>query len=304
MAILFEFLTYVDDSERDLLLTEMSADHCSVFFEEKWIDFVEAGYKDKTWTKNFELVEILEILMAHYKAERTRDYSLRQAAIKKFLPFAFTNGCTNYAPLLMELLFHTETQQKRFSQVLQNGYFTHQIASGNYSKIDKDSPGEQSDNFDGNQCVYVGYDDVAENLNLHQSKARHRGLSVEQSRQQSTNMDYFMEECRNMDSAAFLNCKKYKHQDKDDRCTRVTLLAELLKHGSFKPAQRELANEFDKTSLNEGILKSSWGPGADELMRQFAEEKGLCNVESIRSHQVMGPYQEIATGILSKVWYS
>ena len=297
MALQFEFMTYIDKSEREHLqeeIKEMSPDCCSQLFEEKWMNFVDAGCNDKTWRKNFELLEMLQILMSHYKPERTRNYSLRQASIKKFIPFAFTSGCSNYAPLLMELLFHTATQQERYTQVLENGYFTHQITS--YTKIDKDNPGE-----DGGQCVYVGWDNVAENLNLHQSKARHRGQSIEQSKQQSTNMGYFMDECRNMDTAAFLHGKKYKRHDKDDRSTRTALLTELIEHHSFKPAERKLINEFTNTPLNEGILKSSWAPAADQLMRKFAQEKELCKLESLTHHQIMGPHQEITTGILTKI---
>lgn len=238
---------------------------------------------------------MLQIVMAHYKGERTRDYNLRQASVKNFVPFAFVCGCTNYAPLLMEILFHTGTQQRRYTQLLSDGFFTHHIASGNFSaEIDKDCTGE--DVQDGSQCVYVGWDNIAENLNLHQSKARHRGQSIDQSKCQANNMDNFMEECRNMDTAAYLHPKAYKHNNKDDRSTRVAILTELIHNGSFKPNERDLTNEFDSTPLNEAILKSSWVPASDVLMKQFAREKKLCDIETMKE-QLMGPHSKLLNKI-------
>ena len=66
-------------------------------------DFIEeAPSSDQVFQKNIDLLNTAENIILHYTAERTRNWDLRTAAFH----FAMISNCTQYGPLVFELLFH------------------------------------------------------------------------------------------------------------------------------------------------------------------------------------------------------
>ena len=110
-------------------------------------------------------MESLENIFTHYHAERTRNYDLRMASIKEFLPFAMTSNCTQYGPLLIELLYHSEQQQGRYKDLLKRGYFSHRLGMEQ-----RQTETESRHNSTRKQYkigeAYVGWDALAEDTNL------------------------------------------------------------------------------------------------------------------------------------------
>ena len=86
------------------------------------------GEQDEVWTKNFELYKLLENLVGHYTGERTRNFQLRNACTKDSLPFAMVSNCTQYGPLIIDLIFHTLQMQPRYRDLLEKGYFVYNIS--------------------------------------------------------------------------------------------------------------------------------------------------------------------------------
>ena len=64
------------------------------------------------------------------------------------------SNCTQYGPLLIDLIFRTEQMQGRYRDLLQRGYFVYNIS-------DEEDP------------TYVGFDATAEDTNLLTGRFRH-----------------------------------------------------------------------------------------------------------------------------------
>jgi len=113
------------------------------------------------FTKNVELLEVVELVTFHYTATRTSNWKLRTAVLKQVLHFAVTSNCTHYGPLLIQLLFHQFSFQERYQDLLNKGYFTYKLR-------------------DNKNSAYVGYDTTIEDVNLLAGQLRHKRQSVDQ----------------------------------------------------------------------------------------------------------------------------
>ena len=71
------------------------------------------------------------------------------------------SNCTQYGPLLIELIFHAEQMQGRYKDLLNRGYFV--------CNIKEDNP------------VYVGMDATVEDQNRQAGKFRHKRQSIAQA---------------------------------------------------------------------------------------------------------------------------
>ena len=70
-------------------------------------DFIEeASSSDQVFQKNIYLLNTAQNIISHYTAERTRNWDLRTAALNESVHFAMISNCTQYGPLVVELLFH------------------------------------------------------------------------------------------------------------------------------------------------------------------------------------------------------
>ena len=70
-------------------------------------DFIEeASSSDQVFQKNIDLLNTAQNIISHYTAERTRNWDLRTAALNESVHFAMISNCTQYGPLVVELLFH------------------------------------------------------------------------------------------------------------------------------------------------------------------------------------------------------
>jgi len=105
-------------------------------------------------------------MLMHQTAERSRNWDLRTSVLKYLLHYAMISNCTQYGPLLIELLFHQLSFQKRYISILKDGFFTFNLR-------------------DDIKSSFVGYDAVIEDVNLLAGQFRHKRQSLDQAIQQS-----------------------------------------------------------------------------------------------------------------------
>ena len=80
------------------------------------------------------------------------------------------SSCTQYGPLLIQLLFHQFSFQERHLDLIKDGYFTFKLR-------------------DSNTSAFVGNDVVIENVNLLVGQFRHKHQTLEQAIDQSNSID-------------------------------------------------------------------------------------------------------------------
>jgi len=137
--------------------------------ENIYTEFVSKS-NDKTFQKNIDLLEACEIIVMHHAAERTRNWDLRTAALKNSLHFAMISNCTQYGPLLIELLFHQESFQERYIDLMRAGHFTNKLRDYEHS-------------------AHVGNDAQIEDVNLLAGQFRHKRQSLDEAIIQSNSID-------------------------------------------------------------------------------------------------------------------
>ena len=125
---------------------------------------------DQVFQKNIDLLNIIEIIVSYYTAERSRNWDLRTAELKELIHFAMISNCTQYGPLLVELLFHQFSFQERYLDLTREGFFTHKLRNTDKS-------------------TFVGNDAVIEEVNLLAGQFRHKRQTLEQVIDQSNAID-------------------------------------------------------------------------------------------------------------------
>ena len=91
-------------------------------------DFIEeASSSDQAFLENNDLLNTAENITLHYTAEQARNWDLHTAALKESVHFTMIGNCTQYDPLLVELLFHQFSFQERYLDLMKDGYFTFKL---------------------------------------------------------------------------------------------------------------------------------------------------------------------------------
>ena len=91
-------------------------------------DFIEkCCVHDQVFQKNTDLFNIIETIVSHYTAERSRNWDLCTAALKELIHFAMISNYTQYGPPLVELLFHQSSFQEQYLDLMREGFFTHKF---------------------------------------------------------------------------------------------------------------------------------------------------------------------------------
>lgn len=87
----------------------------------------------KCFKKNVDLSKAVENMISHYAAERTWNCDLGIAALKYSVYFAMISSCTQYGPLLIQLLFSQFSFQERYLDLRKDGCFTFKLGGSNTS---------------------------------------------------------------------------------------------------------------------------------------------------------------------------
>ena len=132
-------------------------------------DFIEkAPSSDQVFQKNIDLLNTAENIILHYTA--TRNWDLCTAALKESVHFAIISNCTQYGPLVVELLFHQFSFQERHLGLMKVGYFTFKLRGADTS-------------------AFVGNDAVIEDINLLAGQFGHKRQTFEQTIDQSNSIN-------------------------------------------------------------------------------------------------------------------
>ena len=189
-------------------------------------DFIEeASSSDQVFQKNIDLLNTAENIISHYTAERTRNWDLRTTALKESVHFAMISNCTQYGPLVVELLFHQFSFQERYLDLMRDGYFTFKLRG-----VDT--------------LAFVGNDAVIEDVNLLAGQFRHKRQTLEQAIEQSNSIDILQKQQESFDKNLNIEVSSFDQVFKDDRETKIRLIRALIHFDSFKNKKRLLHNEF------------------------------------------------------------
>ena len=186
LCFCFEFLRSLTPEDKDSIANFVKTPSNKVSHHQKYQEYIKKGSEDLVWRKNYELMTNLEIIIGHYMTERCRDYDLRTACIKEFIPFSVVSNCTAYDPLLTELIYHQATFQPKYKDLIRR-YFSYPISESK------------------SETVYVGWDAIAEDTNLKCGRFRHKRQSLEQSTIQSQIVETMNEELTSMEK---ISCTK------------------------------------------------------------------------------------------------
>lgn len=166
---------------------------------------------------------------------------------------------------MIQLLFHQFPFQKRYLDLLKDGYFTFKLRHSNTS-------------------AFVGNDAVIEDVNWLAGQFRHKRQTLEQAIDQSNSIDTLQKQQQIFDENLQIKIKDCEQIFKDDRETKIGLVRALLHFAFFKNKKQPLFNEFscdDNKTLNPEVLKTNWYPAADFLIRQFVKQNKshtMCNI--------------------------
>ena len=141
--------------------------------------FIKSSSLDSVFQKNLDLLEIIETLLSHHAVERSRDWNLWTSSLKESIHFSMISNCTQYGPLLIELLFRQFTFQERFLELMMDGYFTFQLR-------------------DSSKSAFVGYDATIEDVNLLAGQFRHKRQTLEQAIEQSLCIDILQKQLKQL----------------------------------------------------------------------------------------------------------
>ena len=266
LALSYEFYAYLLESKNVDAKTifELNNDSLANIFP-LLKDFIEkCCAHDQVFQKNIDLLNIIETIVSHYTAERSRNWDLRTAALKESIHFAMISNCTQYGPLLIELLFHQFSFQERYLDLMREGFFTYKLRNTDKS-------------------AFVGNDAVIEDVNLLAGQFRHKRQTLEQAIDQSNSIDVLQKQQQLFDKNLNIQTSEYDQIFKDDRETKIRLVRALIYFNSFKNKNRLLYNEFSTENrvLNPEILKPNWYPAADYLIRRFVKQNTshpFCNL--------------------------
>jgi len=164
IALSYEFLTYLFNKEQTNISNITAYDPHEL--HTKFEQFIVINSVDKIFRKNVQLLELTEAMLMHQTAERSRNWDLRTSVLKDLLDYAMISNCTQYGPLLIELLFHQLSFQKRYISILKDGFFTFNLRNDIKS-------------------AFVGNDAVIEDVNLLAGQFRHKRQTLDQAIQQS-----------------------------------------------------------------------------------------------------------------------
>ena len=219
-------------------------------------DFIEkCCAHDQVFQKNIDLLNIIETMVSHYTAERSRKWDLRTAALNESINFAMISNCTQYGPLLIELLLHQFSFQERYLDLMREGFFTYKLRNTDKS-------------------AFVGNDAVIEDVNLLAGQFLHKRQTPEQAIGQSNSIDVLQKQQQLFGKNLNIQTSEYDQIFKDDRETKIRLVRALMYFNSFKNKNRLLYNEFSTENrvLNPEILKPNWYPATDYLIRRFVKQ--------------------------------
>ena len=206
-------------------------------------DFIEKCYaQDQVFQKNIDLLNIIESIVSHYTAQRSRNWELRTAALKESIHFAMISNCTQHG-LLVELLFHQFSFQERYLDLMREGFFTHKLRNTDKS-------------------AFVGNDAVTEDVNLLAGQFCRKRQTLEQAIDQSDSIDVLQKQQQLFDKNLNIQASECDQFFKDDRETKIRLVRAFLHFNSFKNKNRLLYNEFgtENCVLNPEIPKPNWYP--------------------------------------------
>jgi len=160
----YEFFTYI--IKKDNTNISNIALYDLEDLNKKLHQFIIANSVDKVFRKNIQLLELTEAILMHQTAERSRNWDLRTSVLKSLLHYSMISNCTQYGPLLIELLFHQLSFQKRYINLMKDGFFTFNLRDNAHS-------------------AFVGNDAVIEDVNLLAGQFRHKRQTLDQAIQQS-----------------------------------------------------------------------------------------------------------------------
>ena len=213
-------------------------------------DFIEeASSSDQVFQKNIDLLNTAENIISDHTAERTRNWDLRTAALKESVHFAMISNCTQYGPLVVELLFHQFSFQQRYLDLMKDGYFTFKLRNVDTS-------------------AFVGNDAVIQDVNLLAGQFHHKRQTLEQAIDQSNSIDILQKQQELFNKNLNIEASSFEQVFKDDRETKIRLIRALIHFDSFKNKKRLLHDEFssEKQLMNPELLKTNWYPAADYLI--------------------------------------
>ena len=185
----------------------------------------EASSSDHIFQKNIDWLNTAENIISHYTAERTRNWDLRTAALNESVHFAMISNCTQYGPLVVELLLHQFSFQERYLDLTKDSYFTFKLWG-------VDTP------------ALVGNDVVIEDGNLLAGQFHHKRQTLEHAIEQSNSIDILQKQQESFDKNLNIEVSSFDQVFKDDRETKIRLIRALIHFDSFKNKKRLLHNEF------------------------------------------------------------
>ena len=136
-AFMVKFLGYLPQPEAQMLLYDLQNDEPQALackWQQKYVEFVERGcQRSGTFVLHQDMMKHLDHVLAISLAERlggADGYNLLLATIKEYLPFAFVNGATSYAPFCLELL-HQHHRNGPFYQNMKAHLFSTPLKESN-----------------------------------------------------------------------------------------------------------------------------------------------------------------------------
>ena len=108
LALSYEFYVYLLESKQvdTKTIFELNNDYLAKILS-VLKDFTEKCCEhDQVFQKDIDVLNITEKIVSHYTAERSRNWDLCTTTLKESIHSAMISNCTQYGPLLTELLFH------------------------------------------------------------------------------------------------------------------------------------------------------------------------------------------------------
>ena len=143
------------------------------------------------------MLNTAENIISHYTADGTINWDLHTAALNESIHFAMIIGCTQYGPLIVELLFHQFSFQERYLDLMKDGCFTFKLWGVDTSAV-------------------VGNDAVIEDVNLLAGQFRHKRQTLEQAINQSNSIDILQKQQESFDKNLNIEASSFEQYFKDD----------------------------------------------------------------------------------------
>ena len=143
------------------------------------------------------MLNTAENIILHYTADGIINWNLHTAALNESIHFAMIIGCTQYGPLIVELLFHQFSFQERYLDLMKDGHFTFKLWGVDTS-------------------AFVGNDAVIEDVNLLAGQFRHKQQTLEQAINQSNSIDTLQKQQESFDKNLNIEASSFEQYFKDD----------------------------------------------------------------------------------------